>query len=150
MEFPLFTIGHGSTPFDDLLHRLEVHGIRTVIDVRSQPYSSYAPHYSKAELDSALVAAGRAYRWLGHHLGGRPIREGGKAPIDDEVLLAAGVTEAAGLARGASSALLCAEVDPGHCHRTTALSPAFEAAGFTVRHILGDGTLRLHQPTLEL
>jgi uncharacterized protein (DUF488 family) len=148
METALFTIGHGPLPLDDLLRRLQTHGVRMLLDVRSQPYSRRAPHYNKAELEAELGAAGLSYRWLGTHLGGRPLRPGGRAPIDDPVELAAGITEAAALAAGARSALLCAELDPTHCHRSTALAARFEEAGFTVTHILADGSLRTHQPTL--
>lgn len=146
----LFTIGHGTLPFDDFLRNLSNHGVRTVLDVRSQPHSSHAPHYDKHELEGELVAAGISYRWLGDHLGGRPLRPGEPVPIDDPERLAAGITEATGLARGATSALLCAELDPTHCHRTIGLAPHFEDAGFTVVHILADGTARAHQPTLGL
>jgi uncharacterized protein (DUF488 family) len=146
----LFTIGHGALPFDDLLRRLETRGVRTVLDVRSQPYSSHAPHYNRHELEEGLIADGISYRWMGDHLGGKPLRPGGAAPISDPPRLAAGVTEAAGLARGATSALLCAELDPAHCHRRTALAEPFEDAGFTVVHILGDGSDLTHQPTLDL
>ncbi len=146
----LFTIGHGALPFDDLLRRLEAHGVRTVLDVRSKPYSSRAPHYNRRELEAELIAGGISYRWLGDHLGGKPLSPDGPVPTSDPSLLAAGVTEAAGLARGATSALLCAELDPSHCHRTTELAARFEDAGFTVVHILGDGSTRTHQPTLGL
>jgi uncharacterized protein (DUF488 family) len=146
----LYTIGHGTLPTGEFLRNLNSHGIRTVLDVRAQPYSSRAPDYSKHELESELVAAGISYRWMGDHLGGRPLRPGEAAPIDVPERLAAGVTEATGLARGATSALLCAELDPAHCHRTTALAPRFEDAGFTVVHILADGSTHAHQPTLGL
>jgi len=146
----LFTIGHGALPFDDLLRRLEAHGVRTVLDVRSQPYSSRAPHYNRRELEGELIADGISYRWLGDHLGGKPLQPGGRPPTDNESLLAAGITEAAGLARGATSALLCAELEPEHCHRSTVLAAQFEAAGFSVAHILSDGSTRSHQPTLGL
>ncbi|MGI9647635.1 MAG: DUF488 domain-containing protein [Acidimicrobiia bacterium] len=150
MRSVLFTVGHGATPFYDLLRRLQSHGVRMVLDVRSQPYSSRAPHYNKSELEAELIAAGISYRWLGDRLGGKPLQPGGQVPIEDEARLAAGVTDAAGLARGATSALLCAELDPSHCHRTTPLATAFEDEGFTVVHILEDGTARTHQPTLGL
>jgi len=146
----LFTTGHGALPIDDFLRNLNAHGVRTVLDVRAQPHSSHAPQYNKDELEGELVAAGISYRWMGDHLGGRPLRPGEPAPIDVAERLAAGVTEATGLARGATSALLCAELDPTHCHRTTALAPRFEDAGFTVVHILADGSTRTHQPTLGL
>lgn len=144
----LYTIGHGDLPIDELLRNLDAHHVRTVLDVRSQPHSSRAPQYNKHELEAELVAAGISYRWLGDHLGGRPLRPGEPVPIDDPGRLAAGITEAAGLARGATSALLCAELDPTHCHRTVGLTPHFEDAGFTVVHILSDGTARTHQPGL--
>ena len=147
MGTPLYTIGHGPLPFDELLRRLQRHGVRTVLDVRSQPYSSRVPQYSKADLEAELVAAGLSYRWLGHHLGGRPLRPDQVAPIDQPTEVAAGVTEAAGLAAGASCALLCAELDPTHCHRN-ALAGRFEDAGFTVVHILADGSPHPHQPSL--
>lgn len=146
----LFTIGHGALPFDDLLRRLETHGVRMVLDVRAQPYSSHAPQYNRDELEAELIAAGVSYRWLGDHLGGKPLRPEGEPPISNPTLLAAGITEAAGLARGATSALLCAELDPAHCHRRTELAGSFEEAGFTVVHILGDGSELTHQPTLDL
>jgi uncharacterized protein (DUF488 family) len=146
----LYTIGHGATPIDDLLRRLEGHGVRTVLDVRAQPYSSRNPQFDRGELDAELAAAGISYRWLGDHLGGKPLVAGGPVPVDDPRIVAAGVTEAAGLARGATSALLCAEIDPAHCHRSTVLAARFEDAGFTVVHVLGDGSALTHQPTLGL
>ena len=146
----LFTVGHGATPFYDLLRRLEGHRVRMVLDVRSQPYSSRAPHYNKRELEAELIASGISYRWLGDRLGGKPLQPGGQVPIEVEAMLAAGITEAAGLARGATRALLCAELDPAHCHRAVALAPRFETAGFTLVHILEDGAGRTHQPTLGI
>ena len=129
---------------------MTAHSIRTVIDVRSKPYSSQQPEYSKQSLVGELTTAGISYRWLGDHLGGLPIREGKSAPIDDSSLLEAGVTEAAALARGATSVLLCSELEPTHCHRLTVLAPLFAAAGFPVMHIRPDGELLAHQPALDL
>lgn len=146
----LFTIGHGALPFDDLLRRLSAHRVRTVLDVRSQPSSGRAPHYNRNHLEAELVAAGISYRWLGDHLGGKALPPAEHAPVEDPVVLRAGITEATGLARGALSALLCAELEPAHCHRATALAAPFADAGFTVVHILADGSTRPHQPTLAL
>ena len=146
----LYTIGHGALPFNDLLRRLTANGVRTVLDVRSLPYSSRAPHYNRTNLEAELVASGIAYRWLGDHLGGKPLVPDGPIPIADPAVLAAGVTEATGLARGALSALMCAEIHPTHCHRSTVLAEVFQRQGFSVVHILGEGEAVLHQPTLDL
>lgn len=146
----LFTIGHGARSIDEFLRILNNLNIRMVIDVRSAPYSSHQPQFSKQTLREELTTAGISYRWLGDHLGGLPISDAAEAPIADQALVEAGVTEAAGLARGASSALLCAESEPSHCHRMLVLAPLFEAAGFEVIHIKPDGGLAAHQPTLGL
>lgn len=150
MESTLYTIGHGTLRFDEFLHLLYSHGIRMVLDVRSQPYSRNAPQYSSSALQEELAAAGLAYRWLGDRLGGRPLDESKLAPIDIPEKLDAGITEAGALATGAVSVLLCAERDPDHCHRSLTLADRFEEAGFTVRHVLSDGSTKLHQPQLGL
>ncbi|PJF29141.1 MAG: hypothetical protein CUN52_09885 [Phototrophicales bacterium] len=68
----LYTIGHSNLSFDDFLSRLGTHHITTVVDVRSEPYSKYTPHFSKRELQTALEAHGIIYRYAGEFLGGRP------------------------------------------------------------------------------
>jgi len=146
----LYTIGHGALPMDALLRRLQANGVRTVLDVRSQPHSSRSPHFSRPELEAELIANGIGYRWLGEHLGGKSVSPDRPAPIDDAALLSAGITEAAALARGATSALLCAELDPTHCHRHSVLADRFEAEGFPLVHILEDGSTEPHQSALDL
>ena len=146
----LFTIGHGALNFDEFLRVLAVHRIRTVIDVRSKPYSSHLPEYSKKALAEELTTAGISYRWLGDHLGGLPLRDGEAAPSSSSKLLDAGVTEASALAQGAIAVLLCAEAEPTHCHRLSILATHFEDAGFTVTHIRPDGSLLAHQASLDL
>lgn len=146
----LYTIGHGALPFDDLLQRLHSNRVRMVLDVRSQPHSSRFPVYDRPALEAELVAGGIAYRWLGEHLGGRRLSSAGLAPIDDPAVLAAGITEAIALARGATSVLLCAELDPAYCHRSTVLAGEFESEGFGVVHVLADGSTEPHQKPLGL
>ncbi|MEE9183442.1 MAG: DUF488 domain-containing protein [Acidimicrobiia bacterium] len=149
-EPTLFTIGHGTLDFDEFLRIVASHSIRTVIDVRSKPYSSRVPEYSRQTLAEELATAGISYRWLGDHLGGLPVREGEEAPISSPELLEAGVTEASALAQGATTVLLCSEAEPTRCHRLSVLAPRFEAAGFAVTHIRADGSLLPHQPSLDL
>ena len=49
MQVPIYTIGHGSRSLEEFVSLLQNYQIQYLIDVRSQPYSRYVPHFSKAE-----------------------------------------------------------------------------------------------------
>ena len=136
----VWTIGHGDRDFDDVARSLAAHGVRTIVDVRSQPYSKYAPDFTKGELEIAAASAGFGYRWLGDRLGGKP------PPSEEE--LTSGLEELAGLVDSTDVALLCAETDPSHCHRNSLLAPALIKRGRRVVHILPDGAAAPYQETL--
>jgi hypothetical protein len=68
----LYTIGHSNLSFDEFVATLQLHRITTLVDVRSEPYSKYTPHFSKRELQNTIEARGIAYRYAGEYLGGRP------------------------------------------------------------------------------
>ena len=53
----LFTIGHGNHGIDKMVGLLETNGIRTVVDVRSMPFSRYSPQFNKEDLDASLARA---------------------------------------------------------------------------------------------
>lgn len=136
----IWTIGHGDRDFDRVASHLEAHGIQTIVDVRSTPYSKHAPDFTKGELEVAAASAGFGYRWLGARLGGKPV------PSPEQ--LASGLGEIIGLAATSHVVLLCSEVDPEHCHRTTLLAPHLIDHGFAVVHVLGDGDSTPHQESL--
>ena len=69
---------HSLETFAQLLAK---HGIEFVADVRSYPYSRFAPHFNKEELQTALPERGVGYVFLGQELGGRPSSD---AHYDDE------------------------------------------------------------------
>jgi uncharacterized protein (DUF488 family) len=147
----VYTIGHADRSFGAVERHLDRHGIGMLVDVRSRPYSGYAPDFTKAELEACCAAAGIAYRWMGDRLGGRPEGTSG-APDWDRLAgtdaFAAALDEVIELASGGTIALLCAEGMPDHCHRSTAIAPRLEGRGLTVMHVLPDGSLARHQPTL--
>jgi uncharacterized protein (DUF488 family) len=128
------------------------------VDVRSEPYSRHAPEFQKTELDAIAAEAGYGYRWLGRGLGGRPddpsLQRPDGSPDYGAIAASPGFTgamdELEGLARRGHVVLLCAETTPDHCHRARLLAPALEGRGHHVVHILGDGTLRPHQPDLGI
>ena len=143
------TIGHSNQETAGLLDLLAQHGVEMVIDVRSWPGSRRLPQFNKAALEAALRGAGIGYEWRGEALGGKPrdpgLTDGTGKP--DYTAMAAqpafeeAVDELAGLASSHRIALMCAEGDPAHCHRTHLVGAALTGRGVEVIHILRDGTL---------
>jgi uncharacterized protein (DUF488 family) len=152
----IFTIGHGTDTFDDLVGRITPHGVTTIVDVRSQPASRHAPDFTKRALERAAASVGLGYRWLGGSLGGRPEDDAlyGETGLPDWEQIRAtttfrgGLAELIGLSHTSSIVIMCAELDPRHCHRTLLIGPELVASGFTVVDILGDGSAAPHQPPL--
>ena len=154
----VFTVGHGAGSFGDLQQRLAPHRIQMIIDVRSEPSSRHAPDFSRPELDQECAEAGFGYRWLGDRLGGRPgdpalhtaAGEPDPVAIAASAGFAAGIDEILGLAGTERVVLLCAELAPPACHRSSILATALEQRGIAVHHVLRDGSAHRHQPALDL
>lgn len=162
----IYTIGHGSDSFDAFLERLAPHRVTTVVDVRSHPVSRHAPDFDKPTLVEEAASAGLGYRWLGAELGGRPRdpglydgrgedgrgeNAGGEVRWQELARSAAfsgGIEQLIGLARSSTIAVMCSELEPRQCHRSHAIAPALEMAGFEVIDILADGSAAPHQPRL--
>jgi uncharacterized protein (DUF488 family) len=149
----VLTIGHGSQESGAFLGLLRQHGIATVADVRSAPYSRYAPHFSKHALRALLEAAGIRYVWAGDALGGRPrdpacyhqgvVRIGN---VDFQAMARQptyqqGVASLLAEAANGAVAVMCSEEDPRRCHRHRLIEQSLRELGITVLHIRGDGSL---------
>lgn len=148
MRVTVFTIGHSNhapAVFTDLLR---AQGIACLADVRSLPASRFAPQFGRAAMEDWLADAGIAYHWLGASLGGKPrgaapSRPGGRIDYAARAAqpdFAVGIAELLKLAAGRPTAIMCAERDPLHCHRTHLVTPALLARGALVRHILAGGS----------
>ncbi len=66
----VYTIGHSTRTFDELVAALKAHNIRTLVDIRSFPVSRRMPHFNREALDVELPKHGIAYVWM-KELGGR-------------------------------------------------------------------------------
>lgn len=144
----LFTIGHSTHELRAFLEVLKLHNIQAIGDVRSQPYSSRFPQYSKEALEQSLKENHIRYVFLGKELGARRNEDccyvEGQAKYE---LIAKTPSFSRGIERvihGLSKyrlALLCSERDPLTCHRTILVCKHLRGRGFDIEHILGDGTL---------
>jgi len=144
----LFSIGHSNHPIDQFFDLLQRHGIRTVADVRSSPYSRYNPQFSQPEFERSLQQRGMDYVFLGAELGAR--RHEAECYLDGKVdydhvprteAFQHGMVRLVDIASRSRVAMLCAEKDPLTCHRTILIARHITEFVGDVLHILPDGAL---------
>lgn len=154
----LSTLGHSSRPLADTLAWLRAHRVEHVVDVRRFPRSARHPHYDGAALAASLAAAGIGYTHAEPLGGYREPRPGGSNTAlaepafrgyADHMATAAfrdALERLLALARGGHVAILCAEANPAHCHRSL-LADALVARGARVEHVLDAGRREPHALT---
>jgi uncharacterized protein (DUF488 family) len=154
MSFDLFSIGHSNIAAERFLALLRDVGVDTIADVRSTPYSRRFPWFSGKALAATLTQHGMTYLAYGDALGGRPrdatlYRDG----VADYEAMARQPDFQMGLDRLLADAarsrvcLMCAEREPLDCHRCLLVARSLAERGFTIGHILHDGTVEPHAAT---
>jgi uncharacterized protein (DUF488 family) len=145
----IHTVGHSdhtTAVFVDLLRR---HGITLVVDVRSQPYSRWAPQFNRETLARDLQDAGIAYRFMGDALGGRPpdptlYDPGQERPdyqrVGQTPAYQTTIDQLLDLAGTEQVAVMCSEGDHRRCHRHLLVAQTLLERGARVLHIQPDGT----------
>lgn len=145
----IYSIGHSAHTLERFRQMLTDTAVDVVVDVRSRPYSRWAPHFNQTPLKERLAACGFKYMYFGGELGGMP----DDARFYDEhghVLYGKMAAEPAfqhaldRLATGAGKyriALMCGEEDPSGCHRRLLVARALSARGIDVLHMRADGRL---------
>jgi uncharacterized protein (DUF488 family) len=147
----LCTIGHSTHSIEQFLPLLVKNGITALADVRSAPYSRFAPQFNREPLAASLRTAGVSYVFVGRELGARSedpacYREG----RIDFARLAATQLFRQGLDRVCKGlathriALLCAEKDPITCHRMVLVCRHLQTRVDKIAHILEDGSTEEH------
>jgi len=146
----LYSIGHSTHPLSRFLELMEQHEIKVLVDVRTTPFSRWAPHFSKKPLEKALTDSGITYLYFGKEMGGKPKNpayydEAGQvshqliaasAPFRDKL---ARLVELSARSR---AAVMCGEEDPTACHRRLLVGSALAEHHVALRHIRGDGRLQ--------
>ena len=143
----IYTIGHSSHEIEKFIQLLKGHDITAVYDVRSIPYSKYAPQFNKASIKQSLLHAGIEYVYLGKELG--PFSKDPKCCVGGIVqykLLAQTKAFEEGLSKIKKGvnihklALMCAEKEPAECHRMILVCRHLRN-DFDISHIMADGSL---------
>lgn len=150
MQSALFTIGHSNHKTEFFLQLLDNNAIQVVVDVRSAPYSRYVPVYNKSELERTIKRHGLRYIFMGDLIGGKPtdpqfLDSKGKVRYDklaETTKFKKGIDRLLkGLADGWRIVLMCAEEDPGKCHRQQLIAKELETIwNIPVMHLRADGS----------
>jgi uncharacterized protein (DUF488 family) len=143
----IYTIGHSNHPLEHFIDLLIDHGVACVADVRSSPHSRYVSQFNRETLERELGRQRFDYRWLGDLLGGRLVLrlagESGHAfyqRLTSDPRFDRGLAELEALGESRVVAVMCSEGDPLRCHRAIVIGRHLEERGWSVIHILPDGS----------
>ena len=149
----LYTIGHSNRSLTEFLELLERHGIESLVDVRSAPYSRYVTHFNRADLEYSVESHKIRYTYLGAELGGRP--PGDEFYDEHDHVLYYRVAQAPFFRGGIEklieegavyrTAFMCSEEDPTNCHRRLLIARVLIDEGVRVLHIRGDDSEQVEQ-----
>jgi uncharacterized protein (DUF488 family) len=153
----LYTVGHSNRPLESFVGILQAAGVDTLVDVRQQPQSARHPQFGEELLRDALDRVDIQYHWAGRPLGGhRPARPNsphralsdsglrGYADYMDGDAFKKGVVQLLTLASRSPTAIMCAEREPLHCHRSL-IADYLTLTGVEVIHLLDVGQSGCHQ-----
>lgn len=150
-ELQIFTVGHSNHRVDQFLSLLRRHGVTALADVRSAPYSRFAPQFNKEALKREVHKGGVKYVFLGGELGGRSndssCYANGRvqyARLAGTEAFRSGINRIVSGAQAERIALMCTEKDPLDCHRTVLLARALTERSVGVDHILASGLVESH------
>ncbi|WTB86837.1 DUF488 domain-containing protein [Streptomyces cellulosae] len=144
----VYTIGHSTRTFDEVLSMLQEHEITHLVDVRSFPASRKYPQWNQDAIVDALPPSVH-YRWI-RELGGRRHTPKGVGSVNtawrvkafrdyaDHMMsseFAEGLAELLGLAGHGRPVIMCSEAVPWRCHRRL-ITDALIVAGTDVEHIM--------------
>lgn len=140
----VFTIEHGNDSIERFVDMLKSAGIVVLIDIRSQSFSRYLPHFKRKALEAAVTGEDITYMYMGDALGGPSAEEleadGGEQELENlenDERFKKGLDRLLGLLDQIPGrvAIMCAEEEPSRCHRLELVAPALEAKGVSVIHI---------------
>lgn len=141
----VYLIGHGNLKLDKFLEILKEKKVDMIIDVRSMPYSKYAPHFNEGNLKEFLLKNNIDYVYMGSILGGRHPEGFNKYMNSKEFkkgirILKEGV-------EGSIAAIMCSETDYAKCHRKS-IGLKLADEGFIVQDISNGIIQKVDQRTL--
>lgn len=154
----IWTIGHSTRSFEELVEMLHSFQIEMLVDIRSYPGSRRYPHFNKEALEISLPQNNIQYTHL-KMLGGRKkvnpnsknttwrnIAFRGYADYMETDDFKKGIEELETIAIKKRTAYMCSEAVWWRCHRSM-VSDYLKARGWKVMHIMNTGKAEEHPYT---
>ncbi|HBQ28938.1 hypothetical protein DK28_0205095 [Peptococcaceae bacterium SCADC1_2_3] len=152
-ERKIYTIGHSNHSLETFLNLLRKFKIQVVVDVRSNPYSRYVPHFNAGQIKKEITNDGIKYLYMGRELGGQPA--GAEFYDEDGFVLYSRVAESRPFQEGITRlekgieqfrmVVMCSEENPVFCHRRQLISRFLVEHGVKVYHIRVDGRVQTEE-----
>lgn len=133
-DMKIYTLGTGHRPEYEFTRILAKHGIQVVFDVRRMP-ESREPHFRRDRLQIVCNGQNIDYIFLGNELGGPRDGDYRAWMRSEEFRRWTGIIR--GKAEKRVCCILCAEPDPGHCHRRN-IGEELARQGVEVVHLLDE------------
>jgi len=157
----LYTIGHSTRTFEELIDALRAHQIQTLVDIRAFPMSRRLPQFNRDSLQQTLPAAGFRYLPM-TALGGyrkKILQESPNIALRNQSFrnyadymltpeFDRAISELLARAESSRTAYMCAERVYFRCHRML-VSDWLVAHGHEVLHIDAAGPVKPHTLTAE-
>ena len=151
MNSTVYTIGHSNHPPETFVRLLTEATIEVLVDVRSNPDSSWVSYANPHNLKQILKTAGIQYLYLGDVLGGRTSNSDCYNPQTGKVDYQAmrnkesfqrGLNRLLGDLGKYRICIMCAEEDPSSCHRNLLVGEGLRQQGVQILHIRGTGRIQ--------
>ncbi len=151
----VFTVGHSTRSFEELVALLRAHGVKRLVDVRRIPRSRHNPQFNRETLSKALHHRHLNYRHMKalsglRHASPDSINTGlrnasfrGFADYMQTPAFQEAMERLIEMATQQPTAIMCAEAVPWRCHRSL-IADALIARGYEVRDIMSAASARPH------
>ena len=148
MSGHIYTIGHSTHPSEEFFQMLKDNKIDILVDVRSVPYSKYAPQFNQENIKENTDNMSITYAHEPEAFGARQLDKelyNSKGYLDfdkvrNRTVFKHKVAEYAEKMReGKNVAFMCSEKDPIDCHRAIMVGRGFALQDVPVEHIMSDG-----------
>ena len=151
MDSTVYTIGHSNHPPETFVRLLTEAKIEVLVDVRSNPGSSWVSYANPHDLERILKTTSIQYLYLGDVLGGRSSDsdcynpQTGKAnyqAMQNKDSFQRGLNRLLEGLEKYRICIMCAEEDPSSCHRNLLVGEGLRREGVQILHIRGTGQIQ--------